>query len=395
MKLRIKIFIITGSVLGALFLALSFILSSHLSKEFSQLEQDNAQKNIDRLADVFSERKEELSVKLTDWTQWDDMYRFAQDHNDEFIASNLLNETFVSLRVNVIMILDKDRNLIFEKYVDDDGKEGAVPEELKVFFTQQAVLESLKKISDSHQGIMLLDDGTPLMMAAKPITSSDGLAAINGMAVFGYNFEASQAELLSRLTHTSVDFAPYVGGRGRDDFSTAREHLSATKRTYVQYPPVFSNVIEAYGVVDDLNGSPAMILRSGADRSLFNQGLEMRKLFLGVMAAISVLFIGVVFWLFEYLVLRKIRTLSSEVNKINTQENKSMQLSVSGKDEFSQLGNDINKMLETIRSADARKREYIKEIERMNGLMVSRELRMVELKKELAKYKQNERPEED
>jgi len=89
-------------------------------------------------------------------------------------------------------------------------------------------------------------------------------------------------------------------------------------------------------------------------------------------------------------VIRKSSQLSRGVKGISEGgTNQTTLLEIRGKDEFSELGREINKMLQARQVTDARKLDYIKDIERMNNLMVSRELKMVELKKEVANLKNN------
>jgi len=387
MRLRLKIFLITGGVLGALFLGISVLLSNHLSADFAKLEHNEALKNINRLEDVFNEREDELSTKLIDWSQWDDMYQFAQDRNQAFIDSNFPNETFVNLHVNFAIVINKDDAVVYEKFVDNAGNEQSFPAGLDSSIAQGSPLVTFSGVSDGKQGVIVTSDGKPMVVAAQPITSSDRTAPPNGVVIFGYYFDNDAASLLSRLTSTSVAFAPYENGVALDDFSQARGNLSQASPLFIESPSRQANIIYGYGMVRDVLGKPALILRSGTDRSIFNKGQETIRLFLEIMLGIAILFIGIVFMLFEFLVIRKISLLGGEIKKIRAGGSQQACLAVRGKDEFAQLGNELNSMLETLNATDARKLEYIKDIERMNNLMVSRELKMVELKKEIAKLK--------
>jgi len=377
-------------MLSMLFFAAAVFLSSYLSADFSKLEKDDAQKNINRLNDVFQERENELSVKLIDWSQWDDMYQFAQDRNQAFIDSNFPNETFANLHVNFAIVINKDNAVVYEKFVDNAGNEQPFPAGLDSYITQGSPLVTFSGISDGKQGVIMTSDEKPMIVAAQPITSSDRTAPPNGVVMFGYYFDSDAASLLSRLTSTSVAFAPYENGATPDDFSQARGNLSLANPLFVESSTRQANMVYGYGLVTDVFGSPVLILRSGTDRSIFAKGQETVRLFLEIMLGMAILFIAIVFSLFEFLVIRKTSQLSRGVKGISEGgTNQTTLLEIRGKDEFSELGREINKMLQARQVTDARKLDYIKDIERMNNLMVSRELKMVELKKEVANLKNN------
>ena len=388
MGIRTKTFLIVGSVLGCLFFAASFYLSHYLYDEFSKLERDDAYENISRLSDVFQEQINELSIKLVDWSQWDDMYEFVQNRNQDFIDANFPKETFMNLHINFAVVINNSGEIVYEKFVTKDGLESELPEGLEKYLNPENSFVGFKSFLEHKEGVLLFPDGRPVVVAARPITSSDGSAPVLGTAVFGYMLDEDSSQLLSTLTRSSAGFIPFIDGNYDKYFSDAKIHFSSKNdEIYVANPTDNENMIHACSRIKDVFGDPALILCSGTERSIFNKGLEIQRLFLELMVGVSVLFIVTVFLLLEFLVLRKISRLSKEVKKISKGREEHSLLNISGHDEFSQLGKDINDMLKALHVSDERKREYIKDIERMNSLMVERELRMVELKKEIAKLK--------
>jgi methyl-accepting chemotaxis protein len=100
----------------------------------------------------------------------------------------------------------------------------------------------------------------------------------------------------------------------------------------------------------------------------------------------------------ENVVTKRLLKLSKEISEINESKNLSKRVSFSNKDdEVSELSLTVNEMLDTLeisienekRSIESEKRaidsirEHTEEIEKINKLMIGRELKMVEMKKEL------------
>jgi HAMP domain-containing protein len=242
-----------------------------------------------------------------------------------------------------------------------------------------------------------------------PITSSDGTAPENGVVVFGYFLNESQAELFSTLTSTKVDVAPYTSGANNDGFSEARQVLSYLNPLFIENPKPKAEVIYGYGLVNDVFNNPALILRSGIDRSIFSQGQQIINLFNKIIIAVGVLFLLIVLFLLEFFVLKPLSRMAGEVQKIDL--NKmigSSPISIHSSDEFAYLGNEINMLFGNLQIDEAKKKELeeikaraekkllennkelnekIAELGKMNSLMVGRELKMVELKKEIKELK--------
>jgi sensor domain CHASE-containing protein len=60
---------------------------------FHELENDEAKKNIERCIDAIKREAHHLDKLASDWSVWDDTYKFAKTGNRDFIHSNLQMET--------------------------------------------------------------------------------------------------------------------------------------------------------------------------------------------------------------------------------------------------------------------------------------------------------------
>jgi sensor domain CHASE-containing protein len=81
MSLRLKVFLVVGAVLALLLLLVNQSLSRIIGNDFAGLERQEARNNAARAIDALQNRVDQLSIKLGDWAQWDDTYRYMTDHN--------------------------------------------------------------------------------------------------------------------------------------------------------------------------------------------------------------------------------------------------------------------------------------------------------------------------
>ena len=81
-----------------------------------------------------SEDLSNLSTNAYDWSAWDDTYAFIEDVNEEYLQSNLTNDTVDNdgLRLNLMLFANVSREIVYIKkynlgenhegeYIDADG----------------------------------------------------------------------------------------------------------------------------------------------------------------------------------------------------------------------------------------------------------------------------------
>lgn len=118
MSLRRKSILITSlAVIGATLL-LYFVLRALILSSFSGLEQQTTLRNLNRAGNSFQDAIDRLQGALADWSNWDDAHNFAQDRNSGFIATNLTDDTFWRLKINLMMFVNNNSEIIYAKMID-------------------------------------------------------------------------------------------------------------------------------------------------------------------------------------------------------------------------------------------------------------------------------------
>jgi sensor domain CHASE-containing protein len=340
-----------------------------------------------RVTDALRSEMDDLSVKLGDWAQWDDTYQYAADHNEEYVISNLQNETFEMLGLDVVLIADGSGATVFKKNIEN-GEEKPFQDTLEQYFSNK-VPQVFSEGRNRYEDIINTPEGT-LIYAARPITSSDGKSPAGGFMVFGYFFDQNDADSLGRVTRLNVRYAGIGDGRFLDgNFAEANKYLSREHPIYMSNTQP-EDVISGYVLVDSGHGKPAMLLGVNASRDIYQKGKESIVLFVRFMLAVSLVFMAIIFLIFDRLVLRKIARLADQVKDVRESGDLNANILLPGKDEFSKLAKEVNGMLESMRENEARRQQQVDEMERLNKLMINRELRMIELKQKIRGLEQKD-----
>ncbi|MEI8096529.1 MAG: CHASE4 domain-containing protein [Candidatus Moraniibacteriota bacterium] len=359
MNLRTKIFLLIGGTLILFFSAIIIFTSYKLTNDFSRLEQDELRKNLDRATDALNEKIDNLAIKLGDWAQWDDSYQFIDDQNEEYLQSNLQNNAFDTLDINFVVLMNKEKQIIYKKFVKD-GEEQPFPESFSEHLVEDFTEGDINLDADHHEIVAFPED--ILIYAAEPITSSDGLSPANGVIVFGYIFNESHAEALSQLTHLKISMAHFADTIGKnDEFDIARQNLSVDMPHFLPQTKS-SQVISGYILVSDATKEPVFIFRVDMPRDIYQKGQESIFLFILFIVLTGLFFCAIIFYLLGRFVLSKISYLNTAIDQIRQSGKKDKSIILPGADEFSLLAGEMNRLLQEVNQNEMKLKEQNKDL---------------------------------
>lgn len=344
MKLRAKVFLIVSSAIVVL-LAVSFwIIYGKFEREFIAAQRDDAIAQIETSSGIINRDIDSFSVNLTDWSQWDDSYDFMESRDQAYIDSNLNDETFQSLGIQVVLFLDPDGEVVYEKQVvssegAEDSREFPIEylREKTVFREQQKPFSGLVSIGEDI-----------FLLAVRPIVKSDGSGEPRGTLYFGRQLKQEYFDEVGRISHVRLDMLSAADSASADSehdglfAELAREGRFAVSMDY-------GRDIHVVRYFPDIFGDPTLVFLLHYDGYIVARGLEASILFGKVGIFLSVMFIIVVFLLIEWLVLKKLLRLETEVKRVADSKDLDDRVTVGGSDEFASLGNGINDMLVSLR----------------------------------------------
>src|SRR5262245_23750211 len=106
MTLRQRTLVLLGASVAVMVAALWVLMSTVTLRSLERLETQQMAVDIQRADRALQESIAELHLKSSDWSSWDDMWRFALDRNRAFVASNMTDQTFINLRIDAMVVAD-------------------------------------------------------------------------------------------------------------------------------------------------------------------------------------------------------------------------------------------------------------------------------------------------
>lgn len=345
MRTRPKVLLSVWVALSFLFLFLYLVLSALVSRNYTEFEREIIHEDTERLGDALASRRDDLYAKLGDWAQWDDTYEFVGDGNQEYLDSNLQNEAFGLLSVNLIAITDDSGKLLFSKRVDA-GETGVFPSSLRTLLEEHPYFDGHGE-EVVRQGVLALPEGV-VMFASRPVTSSDGTAEPRGQLFFGYFLDDEDRDALSMLTHLDVGMWRFDEVVNAAEFQPVLRGLE-DQSIFVPFVGKREPAIAGFlSVSDAITGKPALLLGAEKSRAIFAEGQESIRLFLWTMIVAGLVIMLAVLGLFEFMVLRKLSRLDAAVAAVGRSGDAKARIPVEGTDELSQLSQEINRMLSAL-----------------------------------------------
>lgn len=366
MTLRKKTLLITGITLLGLIAASYVISSSILLRGFGHLELQSVRRNLLRAVAGMDERIAELSRTASDWAAWDDMYAFAADGNSDFIKTNLLDNVFLQLQLNLIAVVQTSGELVYIRAFDLERKVEANPPQglLGALAVGDRMLRQ-ENLTSGRSGLMVLPEGL-LMVASHPVLTSEEQGPSRGFLILARRLDAKQIEAIQEKAHLKFSIFPLSDAQSLPaDVLLARDRLSETDPIFVR--PLSADAIAAYSSLRDIDGNPSLIIRADSPRDIHREGQKSLG-YLMVSLLLAGLAFGVIMLLFlEKLVLSRLMRLTEEVGEIGVSGDPAGRVSVQSQDEISRVAENINKTLGILENYQKGLQEVLSRFEAVIG----------------------------
>ncbi len=360
MSLRRKsILITTLAVIGATLL-LYVVLRALILSSFSGLEQQTTLRNLNRAGNSFQDAINHLQGALADWSSWDDTYEFVQNRNDEYIASNLMDDTFWTLRINLMMFVNDADEIVYARMIDLDNTEQA---RLLAAFEDTATSDDrfLRLLTSRITAGFIMVGGEPMLIASRPILRSDETGPAAGTLIWARHVNQQELAATSSSLRLTVSLLDTGYFDLPSDVIAAQKALSPASPQFAQ--PIDETSIAGYALLNDVYDNPSLILRTVQEREIYRQGQATLNYFLIALMLVGTVFGAGALILVDRVVLLPLSNLSERVRYVDVNNDFAMRLPISGRDELTQLALAINTMLSTVSQSRAALQELNVELE--------------------------------
>lgn len=357
MSLRKKIVLLFALTFVALVVLLNLVSWFFILGGYRDLEEREARRNLARAADAVWGEVDNLDLVVRDWAFWDDTYSFIAEPYEAYIEANLTESSFVHIRVQFMVFLDREGRVVYAKGVDLElEREMPVPAGLFAHLSSDCPLLQPMESGEGVSGLLLLPEG-PFLISSEPILTSDAKGPPRGVLIMGRLLDREEARRIIAPHHLNVDLRAVGGGNESDDWSQAEGLLLAGEEAVLQTQG--SSSMRGYILLQDLYGNPALVLRVTMDRDIYQQGINtlMYSVFFLTFSCLAIFAITLA--LLEKAFLRRMARLSEEIAGIGKAGDPSLRLSISGNDEISGLAHSVNEMMDRLEEEERRFRSLI------------------------------------
>ena len=392
------------SVITFLLLIFGIIVTFYINNLFATHDYDRSVKNIIRIQETLDQYRETLQEKVSDWGVWNDTYDYLKDGNPEYIEINLKPVGFQNLNIQYMVFINPDQSIKSSWSVDLDKGEYATPAaELLAGLLKRHPLPDLPENAAISGYLEIPQTGT-VIFAARKVLRNDQSCPSTGILLFGQNLDQRLIAKISQITESSVSLEKPDGDI---PFKQVTTFTSADQPPDMRFYYSSPSQILATIPISTYFGEKIGLVYMKTDRESESLGRLNRILFLSSLGFVGAVICVIVLTLINKLVLNRLHLLSSVVRGVSNSSKLDSRIAVSGDDELSDLGRDLNNMFASLQKAQAflatkdeleakvteRTEELAKskkileeklmELEKLNKLMIGREMKMAELKEKI------------
>ncbi len=346
MNLRTKTLLVIGATLVGLNTFVYNISSTILSRSLTQAEEQSVRQSVKGVLNVFAQTQDDFSSCLSTLAAWDDTYKFIEDANKAYIASNLPPENLAFLKINLILFLHSSGRIVYGTGIDLKKKQNVpIPAGMREHLSLNDPLLQHPNFHSVLAGILLLPGG-PMLITSQPIITSRLSGPSRGSFLAGRNLDADRIKNFARVTGLSLTVYRVNEAQMPPDFQAVRYSLSDQEPILVH--ALNEQKIAGYTLLKDIYGKPALLLRVDVPREIYRQGQSSQRYLNVSILVVGLVFGGVTLLLLELLVLSRLTALNADVKSIAERRDLSMRVLVIGKDELSSLAGTINQLIQRI-----------------------------------------------
>lgn len=356
MTLRTKALVIIGLALLSM-AGLTYVTSRFtFIRGLEEIEERDTSKHVEQALGALSYLISKLEVDTADWAAWDDTYAFIEDGNDEYIQSNLVDETFITLRLNLMLFVHSSGRIVFGKAFDlENEEETPIPEDLLGHLSANSLLLSQVDTHNFTSGTISLKRG-PVLIASQPILTSEDEGPARGTLIFARYLDSRTINELAQVMLFPITVHS-INEEAYPDVKEALASLLPDRLIFVK--PLDKEYIGGYALIKDIYGKPGFVLRVEVPRDAYQLGQAVTSYYILTILGVGVLVGAITMFLIQKQILSRFTRLIRGINHIAASGDISTRISLGGRDELSLVAGTINGMLAGLEESGERYRALL------------------------------------
>src|SRR5579863_5463201 len=301
-----------------------------VSPSFTELERSDARTAMRRINYALDLTLDQLALSASDWGNWADTYRFVQDHDSEFVKTNMDKLALHQLQVNALLIVDLDGNVAAARDLDLSsdralGLDLAHEQRLPADFPWRSKIRGgipVRGLLNTNRGI--------LMLTGAPILDGAGHGPARGMVLLGRLLTPAVVHSIGAQAQADLQRLSPVGGSG----AVRLEETTRLTRVYQSF--------------DDIYGRPVMTLRVDVPRDISAQGRSAVLYASACILAAGVIGLIVLLIVLNRAVLSPLAQVTRHAEALGEEQDLTGRLDLNRNDEFGVLAREFNHMVDRV-----------------------------------------------
>jgi sensor domain CHASE-containing protein len=331
MTLRTRIAVIFGCSVLAIGAGVWNVVDLVLTGSFGDLERRDATHRMAQASRALANEIDNLNHVASDYSAWDDAYAHLAHPTNAFVTSNLTDDTFTRLGLELIVFLDNRGVVVWGRTLEKNADRtlplsGAwraqlVPRTPLVHHTRTKSLTS---------GLMMVA-GEPWLVSSQPVTTSKAEGPIRGTLIMGRRLDGTYLQRLERITALNLRLVPLTpGDAGRAGTTVS---LDSPGR------------ITARSVLKDFNRRDALAMVVVLSREIDAQRRLAQVTLLAMTIAGALVFLTITLVTVERCVLTRAAAIGSFVRSVREDGNLSVRVHDRWHDEIGDVSMALNDLL--------------------------------------------------
>jgi sensor domain CHASE-containing protein len=273
LKTKLILILLASSVLfGAASLFTQYMI---MQQGYQELEDQEAFNNIIRVTESIENEIHHLSQFIYDWAAWNRTYEFIQDVSAEYIEDNLVLTSFTDNKIDLIHYYDTAGRLVWGRTIDLETEEdielagiphGPLPEDHQLFSYD---LDNIPLSEVDVSGILLTEKG-PMMIASRPILTTESEGPVRGSLVMGKLITEDMVSALSKQTRVDFNIEPIPPSPGPSSVQQENDRSHAVPEYRIAARTTDSLNLESE--MPDIQGQPVLLVQAIMERKITAQG---------------------------------------------------------------------------------------------------------------------------
>ena len=312
-----------------------------------------AKKIIAGVLSIFENETTRILTLTEDWASWDSMYNYVSQPTSSrgFLKDLLPRLMLKDADLNFFLVVNKKKEIIhLEGY--NNVKREYIPFDLLKQRKDSlwGYLVQTFRIKESTSGIVHSEYG-PMLVVSSPVLHSDDSGPQNGRLLMGRFINHTFEKKISGFIREKIYLLKYPPGQ---EYPQAWDKQKGEANFMLKEGKTHMVILYP---VKDVNNQYVFTIRVEVQKQIFEILDKATQLFFMLLIAGFLLFGIISYFVIHRLVVRRVKNISTETDKIVSFDDLSLRIPLAFRDEITLLSRNINKMLQRLQTENLRREE--------------------------------------